>query len=105
MKTIQLECRTAGFSHGEVVAIGKGDGEISLAEAKALVESGMAKEYLVPKSGKQGPADKGEIAKLEAEVEALEKELGEAKSQLEVANTELTMMKAAQDGKADPSKK
>lgn len=111
MKAIKLECKTAGFSFGEVVTVGNAKGDISPKDAKALVESGMAKEYDSPVVTKAGPADKTEIDKLEKEVEALEKDVknvtaerDEALKALEVANTELTMLKAGQDGKDSKAK-
>ena len=74
MTHIQLSCKTAGFSYGEVAEIGKGKGKIALEIATDLIKSGMAKAY-EDKIGQTLSAKETKvIAELEAKVAELEKD-------------------------------
>jgi len=48
MKHIRLGCRTAGFKFADIVEVGTGKGKISLKDAEALIEDGLAVEYTAP---------------------------------------------------------
>lgn len=78
MKAIILNVKTGGFKKNDEVAIGKGEGKLSLDEAKALVDAGHAREIKV---------FEGDDAK---RVKELEKALALANSDAEVKVGALT---------------
>lgn len=86
MKAIKIGCKTAGFQYGDTAEIGKGEGKISLEDAQALVNSGLAKEMQVVVSGtnenaKLIEANKvlaDENAKLKSDIETLHNFVAEA---------------------------
>jgi len=110
MKNVKLGCKTLGFSYGEVVGVGKGNDEISLEDATALVAEGLATVYDAPTVGGNGKALatakaeietlKGELDSAKAEIETLKGELDSAKAQVSMLTAELEGLKNGKDNSA-----
>ena len=73
MTHIQLSCKTAGFSYGEVAEIGKGRGKITLEIATDLIKSGMAKAYEDKISQTSSAKEAKLISELETKVAEMQK--------------------------------
>jgi len=97
MKYIKLECKTGGFSYGEVVEVGDEEKNIPLQTAKDLVGAGLAKEYINEVSLASDKKYLEQIKVLEEAVDYLEAEKADLEKQgmeLTVANKKLVAEKA-----------
>lgn len=81
-----MQCKTAGFQHGDTAEVGTGKGKVSIEDAKALVEKGLATEVKVVIAGKSNESV------LEAKIVALETKVAELEKANEVAIAEKTAL-------------
>jgi len=91
MKNIKLECKTQGFSFGDVAEVGNGKGQISLSDAKSLVKDGMAKQWDKPVNATSVQL-KNEVTKLTNANKALEDKA--AADAVTIADLEAKLVKA-----------
>jgi len=115
MTSIKLGCKTLGFLFGEVVKVGKGEGEISLADAEELVASGLAEAIaaVVDSSGRKALAEVTKerdealtaIAEVTKERDEALTAIAEVTKERDEALTALAIAQGGSDGKNGSVKK